>query len=953
MHFSPLSGHGFALVLWLFWPVAAACAQEVAEPKLNVDVEKPEELLERGRAAFFKNDFETAEEALEKFITTYGEAEEAKKAVRIHTPMVAICKVANRKFDEALSWIDRSLADPKIEFKMQDELSFWKGICLMTQGKLVDAQRAFGAYWADEKHQAFKRYESLLLFATLYISQDFPEEAADFLEDQIPKFRHLAPEAASRAVVLELYARIAAKQNDRALDLIRGEYGRLSQMTQLISFQTLAIQLGSRFLEEKDWYRAIACLQRIWPREKLLEHQNEKIAMIRDRIELLKQRPNTQSLIFQLNAILRRVERELASFEKIEHFDSASRLRLAMAFQGLGRYREAALIMEDMLESMPPNSVVESATLAQLQCWMEIGRWPKAISSAEKYQKIFGSKGKQLPTVLFLKGEAYREDQNPGKARLAYEKLGDDFPADPLAPKAIFLEGFLYLQEDDNDGALFQFNQLSRKYPKSGMVEDADYWSGMAMAFAKDYQGARQHMKAYLDRYGKSSKYRKEALFRIAVCTFSMAEYEESITLLKAFNAKYPGDPLCNESNLLLGDAYLGQGKMEEGFAAYDAVLPESRRFFEDAWFKKAKAYRLLGDLAAMRVHCRKFIEQYPDSNRMPEAVYWIGWAWLKEGKTDEARKLYRDVIEQYGDNPKMFSMADVFSGLPKVYQKEGSEGRGQLLLQLEKWKARAEAQGKKTEALRSAWEKSQLLAKSSPSTSRAELMAAAKWLDSKEQNPLLTVSCAEALLDAGNILTAKKILKDVRKWHPRAMQKDRIYAALGRIAAEQGEPAEAIRFYEKFEKETANSARLGEVLAAKAQLQLKMGSEVAARETLESILEQKIVPAVQKARTLLELGNSFARSGDYRKAIVFYERIYVAYGKFGELNAKAYWERGNALEKLKLPRQALQTYRELAGRKDLSRFEEARKAGTKIEKLARLLPPEPKSSPGKKEAPL
>ncbi len=44
-----------------------------------IESEGPAQLLERGRAAFARSDFETAEQALEKFIVDYGEAEEVKE----------------------------------------------------------------------------------------------------------------------------------------------------------------------------------------------------------------------------------------------------------------------------------------------------------------------------------------------------------------------------------------------------------------------------------------------------------------------------------------------------------------------------------------------------------------------------------------------------------------------------------------------------------------------------------------------------------------------------------------------------------------------------------------------------------------------------------------------------------------------------------------------------------
>ncbi len=928
------------LLCWLPLAVQVSGQQENAPDTPDLEAEGPAQLLERGRTAFAANDFTVAEEALEKFIRDYGEAEEAKEAVRLHRPLVAISKVGLKKFDEALTWIDQSLLDPKLDHALSDELRFWRAICLMTAGELVPAQRAFGEYWTDESHHAFKRYEALLLFATLYIQQDFPAEAADFLEVQVPKFRGLAPEAASRAVVLELYARLQADQTEKALGLIRREHGNMDKMTQLISFQTLALQLGSDFLEKEQYYEAITCLQRIWPSQRLLDYQNAKIREISDRISLLEQRANSQGTVFQLKAILKRVERELANFQEIEHFDSALRLRLAMAYQGLGRYREAALIMEEMLTAMPPDPVVESATLAQIQCWMETKRWPMAVKAAERYEEVFGSGGKYLATVLFLKAEALREDQEFGAAQLAYGDLVDRFPKDPFAAKAMFMQGFLYLQQDDNDGALYQFDQVKRHHPDSEMVEDADYWTGMAHSFSGLYAEAREHLEGYLKRH-KSPKYRKEAVFRIAVCTFSLAEYDEAIALFQSFNEAYPGDPLTDESNLLLGDGFFADGRMDEGFAAYDRVRPTSVRFFEEAWFKKGNAYKLLEEIETMRGHFEKFVETYPASGRLPEAVYWIGWTYTQEDDLEKARSIYWDTIARHGDDPDMFTMTDLFAGLSKVYLPGGDAGREDLLATLQIMKGRAAAEGKNTLALRAGWAKSLVQDKNGPMTERTELLDIVKWVDPKVHPPVITVSVAEAMLASGNPTLAKNLFTEIRKWNPRAVERDRIYRGLGDIAAAEGETDRALEFYGRFERESAGSVHLGEVRLKMAELYGASGKSREARETLESTLESEGITAATKAEVLFRLGQSHVESDDHSRAIVYFERLYVAYGKFSELNAKAYWARGQSLEKLKLDREALETYEELARREDLRRFEEAGKAEDRILALREILPEE------------
>ncbi len=928
-------------------PTSVRCVEEEkenADPAAPaIETEGPAQLLERGRAAFSANDFAVAEEALEKFITDYGEAEEAKEAVRVHRPMLAISKVGLKKFAEALEWIDLSLKDPELDRRLADELKFWRGICLMTGGELVDAQHAFGAYWANESHQAFKRYEALLLFATLYLQQDFPIVAADFLEDQQPKIREPAPEAASRAVVLELYARLQAGQPDKALAVIRREYDSMESMTQVISFQSLALQLGATFLENENWYDAITCMQRIWPAEKLIEAQGNRVREIEERIALLEKRENTQGVVFQLKAILKRVERELANFQKMENFDSALQLRLAMAYKGLGRYREAALIMEEMLKVMPPDPVVESATLAQLQCWMEIKRWPKAVAAAEQYEKVFGAEAKFLPTVLFLKAEALREDQQYGTAQLAYGDLVERFPEDDFAAKALFMQGFLYLQQDDNEGALYQFDQVQRNYPESGMAQDADYWTGQAYSFSGMYAEAREHLEGYLTRY-ETAKYLKEAIFRIAVCTFSLAEYEEAIRLLEGFVDDYAGDPLTDETNLLLGDAYFGQGDMDAGFAAYERVRPSAVRFFEEAWFKKGKAYKLLEEYETMRSHFERFVAEYPDSNRMPEAVYWVGWTYLNADEPDKAREIYWDVIEKYGNDPERYGVLDVIAALPKVYKDEGEAGKEEVLTKLQVMKTRATLAKEATRAVRAGYGKSLIVGKTetvvgSDIAVRSELLDIFKWVDPQNQNPAISVAIAEAQLAAGNLTTAKNLFIEIRRWHPRAVQRDRIYRALGSIAAAEGDREKAIEFYDKFEREALASAQLGEVRIEKAGILREMGKTRQALETLESVLETGGVTAQTKAGALFDLGRTCVEAGDLKRAIVYFERLYVAYGKFSELNAKAYWERANALENLDLNREALETYEELVGRADLARFDETKMAPEKIARLKTLVP--------------
>jgi len=928
-----------AFVMTIGLSLAVAVAQEPAADA-TAAAEGPAELLKRGVAAFQANDFATAEAALSQFFADYGENPEAAEAVRVHRPVLAIAKVGMKKFGEALPLIDESLQDPELKPELEDELSFWKGICLTQQGELVAAQEAFGEYFIDPKHSPAKRQEALLMFASLYVQQGFHDVAADLLKEQGPQVLRSNPEAASRAAVLQLYSRIESGDLDGALALVRDEYPRLDEMTQVVSFQMLALKLGSGFLEAEDYHKAIACLQRIWPAQRLMEFQKQRLEEMRQRMEVLKARKVAQATIFQLDGIIRRVEREVENFAKVENFDSALRLRLATAFQGLERYREAALVMEGMLKTLPADPVVDSATLSLMQCWMAIDRWPKAVEAAELYMDKFGDDGENLSLVMFLRAEALREDQHAAEAQLAYGEVWEKFPDSDLAPKSLFMQGFMYLSQDDNEGALYHFDQLRKKYPDSGMIEDADYWSGMAMAFSKDYEDSREAMQAYLEKYGAGGNtpaYKTEALFRIAVCAFSLAEYPHAIALFKSFIAAHGDSVEADEARLLLGDGYLGEGEIDAGIAAYQSIRASSTRFFEDGWFKIGKALRMTERIDEMREHFVAFVENYPGSGRMPEAVYWIGWTHTQNGEPEKARDIYWQTIEEHGNNPDMFTMEDLFMALPKTYAELGKKGRDELLSRLERMMTGAslvEGGERNTIALRLAWLRAHLLIERSEEVGETALMVATPLVDPKVHNPWISVDIADAQLKANNLLVAKDLYVETRKWHPRALQKDRIFAGLGRIAIKQGEPEEAITYFERFEKETAQSVRLGEVLLDKAQLLADTQQIPAALTTLEGILEQPIMSSETKAKTLLAIGDLMMEDKEPLKAAAYYERIYAMYGKYAPLVASAYWRRAEALSELGEGGKAAEVLRELVAREDLRKYEEWRLARDKVESL-------------------
>ncbi|MFT5468557.1 MAG: tetratricopeptide (TPR) repeat protein [Verrucomicrobiales bacterium] len=920
--------------------VSSCCFAQLSEPGAFT----ANELLTRAREAYGNGDYQTAEAYFEAFDRDFGESPEAKAVIEQNTPLIALCKITNGKFAEARPWIETALNQPKLPLEIREELSFWQAIGWMQDGNYEEAQHAFGRFFQESKFGAAKRQEALVMFGTCYVIQGAHQTAAEFFEAQIPKLRlaKSGRENAGRGVVLALFSLIQAENYDGALSLVQAEYPNIGDISQLVSFQNLALQLGSKFMELERYHEAVACLQRIWTRERLLKHQNDRLAELKLHRAVAASDPRTQSRLLQIDGTIKRTERELENFKKTENFDSALRFRLAMTFQGMKRYREAALIMEAMLEDMDPNPVVETASVAVIQCWMELGRWPKAIEAAENYLLVFGDKpdNKHIPQVMFMQADALLQMQNLEESSATYRQIAELFPDEQLlAPKALFMHGYTSLLQNLNDRAISVFDRILADFEDGSSEQDAFYWKGMAMSYKKEYEACSEHMQAYLEAYADAGlKYEAEAEFRIAFCTFCIADYPASIESFSLWLEKHGNGADVDEARLLLGDAHLAEGQIDEGIAAYKSINPASKQFFEDGWFKTGKALKLSEEIEAMREHFLVFLERYPESNRMPEAVYWIGWTHVADEEPEKAKDIYWKTLREHGDNPDMFAIEDLLVAMPKVYKRLGPEALDGFEKELTDLSDQA-GEDQKTLALRALWARANLADK--VEYRDILLSRAGSLVDPENHNPLIIADCADGARGAGNLAIAEMLYKELRRWHPNSVHKGRALAGLGFIEREKGNAPAAISLFERFEEQTFGSYDLQEVILAKSELQHQEGQTTSAIASLEKLLEEKTTPSQFKARALLALGDLYVAQSDDQKAIAYYERIYLIYGKYRELVASAYWRRGQALERMSLNREAFEVYTEFAQRVDLDDTKEINGARARAAALETTLPPQ------------
>ena len=883
-----------------------------------------EELLQAGQDAYVRRDFEVARGHFETFVGDYGDSEEAALAVAAVRPLLAICLIRTRDFGAAEEAIDEVLGHEGVEPGLRLELTFWKGVCQLQSADFGDAQIAFGTYYKEAPREDPRRFEAAILFGTGYLLQEQYAEAISFFQARVPEVETSAPEAAARMMTLQLHALLQTDQLDDAVSLTLRAAERFDQFVQIVGLQSLILQLGSRLLESERYYEAIRCFHYVWPHEQLIALQSSRQERLEKRIRTLKARGDADALVFQLDGILTRVQRELEHFSKVAHYNEALRMRLASAYLGLQRYREGALIMEAMLEHMETNEIVEGASVNLVQCWMQEERWDRAAASADLYLQRFGNEAPNAAQVLYMKGQAWQSAHSYEGALEVFEDCLARYPKAATTPNASFMRGICLLQLDRYPEAIQIFREVPVAYPdKSELMESAAYWEGMAYSFSGEHERCLEQMQKVIQKHPQGY-YRVDAIFRSAFSEHALALYDEAIASFKTFVQSHADSAYVDEARLLMGDAYMAQGELEDGMASYAAISPEATRFFEEGYFKTGKALKLSDRFTEMEAHFRAFETDHPKSARLPEALHQLAWLKQREGDLEGARMAYWKALDEHGDDAEKPTVLDLILGLEKLY---GAEEIDALLTLWQGKREGARQQKRATYAVRALWAQAMARRRRTPMQATALLVEMVPELKPEIHSARLLVDVADALQVAGFRPEAAEYYGEIARWHPNALERDRAELGLGREAMRLKNYEKALSHFSRIERRQTGVVSVGDVLLEKATCLDLMGRRPDALDTLEKLLADKSVSSGLKAEALMKGGQWLGESEETSKALAYYERVYLVYGRYASLVAAAYWSRGQLLEKLGQKAKAEEVYREFVSREELKEFPEYAKA--------------------------
>lgn len=854
-----------------------------------------------------QENWEEAVTAYKGFIRDFTRPE-TEHVIAKFQPALAACLLKLERYAEALPILQKALSSSTpFPPGLQNELQFQCGICEWQLKHYLQARTHISQFIVLSS-SGDRVQEALLRIAHCHLLEGNPTAAAEHLAQCHPK---LDATHAPQALVLRIRALLEAKLLEQAFQISFRDGATLDNSLEAIAFQNTLLKLGTALASHGHTRESIYCLKKIRPSQQLAELGEAQLAWLEKMSVSSPKNPGAaKNTSFAETG--QRLYQELSALKQYPNFDTLVCVELARAYQSLQRYRESALILTHALQTLPPDSLLEQSCVTLVQNWFSLECWQNVEMASSLFRQKYPS-SVYIPMLQFLTGSAQQKDNHFADAITTFATIIKEFPKHELAIRSRFMLGFTELLSGDSDKATVHFAAIAREKPRHEILEDARAWLSVSYALAKKHAQCRTAATEYIQQHPGGQNFHL-VLFQNARAAFALHDYQTAIAELSDLLHRFPEHSRAGEIRLMLADAYLGNQQTEPALSALKEIPASDPASFEEAWFKTAKILKSFESYDLIVPHLSRFTQKLPESTRYGDAILWTAKTLTETGRSDIAQHLVWQTIDTCLDDPKVSAVEALLSALPNLPHPGAS--LTEPIDKIRKWHQNTlqskQAPEGSTAAVRATWALACAVRKTSPQDARRLLLEVSPQIRPEQTSDRIMADVAESRAEGPGSQESATLWRNLLKWHPRSIYKDRVLNAGITVAEKEGDHDKALKLIHRMSTECPDSPLLPRVFLTKATLQETAGKWKDAKQTLEGLLSERQASGEFKSEALLRLAEYEMRHGKPNAAIPYYQRIYVLYARWKPQVAKAYLRSAEAFEQLGDQNAARRTYLEM-----------------------------------------
>lgn len=783
--------------------------------------------------------------------------------------------------------------------------------------------------------------------------------------------------------LLGLYQRHA--DIDKAFSSLKEIDSAIVDTPDIVVFNTIAAQLGDDFLKKRDVVSALGCYRRVRDNDQLIALEKLQIVnlqkQIADDMTRIQADPlhseNLQAANKELATQIDAKQKTLTQYQTLPPILPPLLLRIGRAYTVGDEYWKAAVVFHELLRRYPDQPTSETALYGAIVCFDEVKAYERAQALCGDYETKY-PQGKFADNVAFLRGVLAYDEENFDQAVSYFTECLAKQPNNSHREQIELILGDAHLRAGKFDAAITAYNKFQADFPKSSSLESAQYRAALALIFGGKSQEADAALRAYMTKY-PSGKYVADAAYRLNVIQFGAKQYAKVLTDAEAWQKTYGKAAPLGDVLSLMGDCYGSTNRPDLALKAYIQSYKSAQTDQTISYSLFAAAKLLQKDQkwseSAQMLH--DFIEANPDSAQLVECAVWIGRADIKLGKVEEARQFMADTAQKYLNDPTREGVDEILTQLAQMYARRhlsvppaglpvvasASVPTGAPAIAAVNPPAQASISAspqvpvgttenpaqelesiltipnldkQPTAGARLLYAQSELarLQHKNDVDQQILLSIAAKFKP-EDLSPAILGQVGDCLFQSGHLDEAATLYHELLDDYGTSNLVDYAYNGLGQVAVSQKKYAVADGYFAKALATGAASSKLKDITLGEAQTLLALGRYDEAKPLFEQVASTRAWRGEATALSVVSLGDIQMKQAKYAEANAFYQRVFVAYQKYPNIQAMAYLRSGEAFEKLGKVAEATSTYSEMLRNPNLASYPEASDARHRLDNLA------------------
>jgi cellulose synthase operon protein C len=465
--------------------------------------------------------------------------------------------------------------------------------------------------------------------------------------------------AASTAAARQAYAAAAAFQNEGVLELAAEEWEAF-----LKRFGTDPLAAEARFNLGACYFKlgkfdqatdAFAIVAEKYPKFDLAETNLLNLGIAR--FKAAQTSGGNKDRFIQSAAAL---ERFLKQFPKSKDAAQALMLR-AEALAAAGKQQEAVASWKELIERHP-NSSQHAATLYAVGMGhLQTSRLDEARKMFDRLLRDHADHALTAAAQFELGEYEYHHRKDYSAAAKAYAEAKRRCQDRALAEKIDYKLGWAYYQQRDFAQAQQTFAALTKPPAGGKLAADSKLMLGECLFKEGKYEAAFPHFTQAIDGKLSSDNLAALAMLRSGQCAARLKQWDESLKFFDRLKGEFDQSPYRDEAALERADVLKKLGRSNESLQLYITLAEQTSSAFA------MQAQLMVGQLQAENGDHREAVRAFykvihgfgdpkspsPQQNWKSLAIYEAGRSFEALQNQDQARRLYRELIERYPASDK------------------------------------------------------------------------------------------------------------------------------------------------------------------------------------------------------------------------------------------------------------------------------------------------------------